>query len=263
MLRRTLAPLLIAVLVLGACSDDGGESLTAAEQGYADAFAKDLADEDDGFGVSPSQGECIGDAIMRVLGAEVFDEAGVEPEDLGGSESPGVLLGEGTVTDEEAADIVRAWNGCVDLVHEFAVRSGDRFDLDEDGLECYEEALEDNDILDEYLEVLFQEADPKAGYSVLQRILGLVQGCTTSPEGKGGVLVESIAASLTANNTLNLVKARCVAQELVDLLGVDRLIALTGNGDLSSVPPEGQEEFAQAIVTATSTCGVPLDQVGG
>jgi hypothetical protein len=264
MLRRILGLLVPVALLFGACSGGDDENpLSDLEQDYADAFAKDLADEDDGFGVSPSQGDCIGEEIMRILGAEVFDEAGVQPADLGGSESPGELLGEGTVTEAQAAEITRAWNECVDLVHEFAVRSGDRFDLDAEGLSCYEDALAEGDVLDEYLEVLFRKADPQAGYTVLQRILGLVQGCTTSAEGKGGVLVESIAASLSANGTLNLVNARCVAQELVDLLGVDRLIVLTGNGDLSTVPPEAQEEFAQAIVTATDTCGVPLSQVGG
>ena len=41
------------------------------EQAYADAFAKDLADEDDGFGVSADEGDCIGEAIMRELGSQV------------------------------------------------------------------------------------------------------------------------------------------------------------------------------------------------
>ncbi len=258
----TLAPALLA----GACSgdDEGGAAsreLTAQEQEYADAFARDLADEDDGFGVSAGAGECIGAAIMDILTAEPFEAAGVEPADLGGDESPGQLLGEGTVTEEQAEQITDAWNDCVDLARQFAIQAGDEFDLDAEGLECFEEALEDAGILDEYLQVSFRRADPRAGNAVLQRIVSIVQGCTRSEAGKGGVLVESIASSLTQDGRLNVIQARCVAQELVDTVGADRLIVLTGNGDLSSVPAERQEEFAAAILAATEACDVPLEQL--
>ncbi|HJR25515.1 MAG TPA: hypothetical protein VJ804_08585 [Acidimicrobiales bacterium] len=261
MLRRTLALLLPLAVVLGACSGDGGSDLSPEAQAYADAFARDLADEDDGFGVSAGEGDCIGEAIMEELGVEVFQQAGVDPEDLGGAESPGQLLGEGTVTEEQAAAITAAWKDCVDLVHEFALRSGDQFDLDADGLECYEDALEESNILDEYLEVSFRAADPGAGQSVLRRIVGLVQECTVSEDGKGGVVVESIAGLLTANGTVELAQARCLAQALVDDLGAGRLLEVTGNGDPTSVPPEMQEEYVTAVDAAAAACGVPPELV--
>ncbi len=264
MSRRTpLALILLAVAVLGACSGDGGPDLTDREQQYADAFATDLADEDDGFGVDQGEGECIGEHIMDELGAEVFEEHDIDPADLGGDESPGELLGEGTVTEEQAAAITDGWNDCVDLARQFARQAGDEFDLDEEGLECFEDELEDSGILDEYLEVSFRRADPRAGNAVLQRIVSLVQTCSKSEEGRGGVLVESIASSLADDGSMNVIQANCVAQELVDLLGADRLIVLTGNGDLSSVPPEAQEEFAQAVLAAAQTCNVPLAELGG
>jgi hypothetical protein len=261
MLRRTLVLLVPLLLVTGACSGDDGSDLPADAQAYADAFAQDLADEDDGFGVSADQGDCIGEAIMGVLGVKVFEDAGVAPVDLGGSESPGQLLGEGTVTEAQAAEITDAWKDCVDLVHEFALRSGDQFDLDAGSLDCYEESLEESEILDEYLDVSFRAADTAAGDSVLRRIVGLVQECTVSEDGNGGVVVDSIAGLLTANGTVDLVKARCVAQAIVDDLGADRLLELTAGGDPTALSPELQAEYFGAVDAAARSCGVPPELV--
>ena len=60
---------------------------------------------------------------------------------------------------------------------------------------------------------------------------------------------------------MTLVQARCVAQALVDDLGADRLLEVTGNGDPTSVSPEMQEEYAAAVDAAASACGVPPELV--
>jgi hypothetical protein len=256
---RQLGSLVVAAVVgLGACSDGG---LSDREQDFADAFAADLSDDDDGFGVDAEGGRCIGTAIMEELGEEPFDEAGVEPEDIAGDESPGELLGGGTVSDDQADVVVERWFDCVDLAATFADEASDEFSLDDEGVDCFEEALRDNGVLVRYLHVSFTSDSREEAQAVLGAIVGLVQGCTETDEG-GGILVDSIAASLAADGRLDADQARCVAQEVVDLVGPERLIEITG-GSFETAPVEVQNEFAAAIVQATGTCGIPPAQLGG
>lgn len=250
---------LVGALALGACSGDGG--LSAREQELADAIAADLSDEDDGFGVDAEGGQCIGEAIMEELGAEPFDDAGVEPEDLAGDESPGELLGGGTVSDDTADVIVERWFDCVDLPATFAREASDEFGLDAAGVECFEAALRDNGVLVRYLHVSFTSDDREEAQAVLGAIVGLVQGCTATDEG-GGILVDSITASLADDGRLTPEQARCVAQQVVDIVGPERLIEITG-GSFETAPADVQDEFAAAILQATGACGIPPAQLGG
>jgi hypothetical protein len=261
MLRRTLALLLPLLVLAGACSGDDGSDLSADAQAYADAFSRDLADDDDGFGVSAGEGDCIGEAIMTELGVKVFKNAGVDPEDLGGAETPGELLGEGVVTEDQAEAIVAGWKDCVDLVHQFALRSGDRFDLDAEGLDCYEEALGEAKLLDDYLAAAFRSADQAQSLKILQRNVALVHQCTVSADGKGGVVVESIAAVLTQDGTVDIAKARCVAQALVDAMGAEKLLEVSPVDGTSTASAELQQQYATALDGAASACGVPAELV--
>ena len=256
--RAAVAPLLV-VLAAAACSGEGG--LSSRERELADAFARDLADEDDGLGVGEEGGVCIGEAIMEELGSEPFDEAGVEPDDIG-DEPPGQLLGAGTVSDEQADAIVAAWRDCVDLSAAFAEQGRDEFGLDDAGVACFEEALRGDDVLDRYLHVSFTSDRPEDAESALSGIVGLVQSCTAA-EGSGGILVDSIAASLAADGQLTAEQAPCVAQQVVDIMGAERLLEITGVGEFETAAPEVQEEFAQAIIDATTACGIPPSQLGG
>jgi hypothetical protein len=257
---RRVGPLLVAaVLLVAACTDDGG--LSAQEQELADAFAADLSDGDDGFGVDADAGQCIGDAIMEELGEEPFEEAGVEPEDVEGEESPGELLGGGTVSDDTADVIVERWFDCVDMAATFAAEARDEFGLDDEGVACFEDALRDNGVLVRYLHVSFTSDSAEEAQAVLGSIVGLVQGCTAGEEG-GGILVDSIAASLAEDGRLTPEQAQCVAQQVVDILGPERLIEVTG-GSFETAPAEVQDEFAAAILQAATACGIPPAQLGG
>lgn len=257
---RRAAVLLAAVVTLAAC---GGGGLSGREQEFADAFARDLADADDGFGVDDEGGECIAEAIMAELGSEPFEDAGVEPEDVAGEEPPGQLLGGGAVSDEQADAIVEGWRDCVDLPAAFAEQARDEFGLDDDGVACFEAALQDDDALDRYIHVSFTSDEPADAESALGAIVNLVQGCTAAEGGGGGILVDSIAASLAADGQLTPEQSQCVAQQVVDIVGAERLIEITGVGELETAPVEVQDEFAQAIVQATTACGIPPTQLGG
>lgn len=261
---RALTIAVIPLLLAAACGGgDGPRSLTSEEQKYADAFARDLSDSDDGLAVDAKGGDCIGAAIVRELGLDPFREAKVTPADVGGDDTPGELLGKGVVSDEQAAHIVAAWKRCVDLPKVFATQASDQFGLDEAGVACFESKLTKSKVLDDYLEVSFTSDDPDDGRQVLNKIVGLVQDCTVSSSGEGGLVVDSIAASLTQSGTLDAEQARCVAQHVVDNLGADTFQGLGSGGSFADAPPEVQRALAQGIVDASRACGIDPSTLGG
>jgi hypothetical protein len=258
-LAAPLVPLALAV-GMGACGG-GDKGLSAAEQRYADAFARDLADGDDGLTFDDEGGRCVGEAIMHELGTKPFLDAKVQPDDLSGDETPGQLLGSNKVTDAQAEAIVTKWNGCVDLPKAFAKQAATQFGLDAHGVTCFEGQLRKSKVLDDYLLVSFTSAEGADLQSVLERIVKLVQQCSAT-KGSGGVLVDSIAASLAQSDGLDATQARCVAQHLVDEVGADQLVSLGQGGTLAAAPKEVQQRFAGAIVGAAQACGVDLSKVG-
>jgi hypothetical protein len=260
----------VALLAVGvtACGKGGGDELRAGrklsepEQKFADAFAKDLADEDDGFGVDATSGQCIGEAIMGIVGIKPFDTAELEPKDLAGDETPGELLGAGAVSQAQATDIVTAWNGCVDLPKVFAEQASGEFKLDAAGQSCFEGELRKSKVLDRYVAVSFTKDDADASRDVLQDIVGLVQGCSAQG-GEGGVLVDSIAASLGQSGLIDAVESRCMAQAVVDTMGADHLLEVTKSGSFADAEPAVRAEFEAALRGAATTCDVPLSKLGG
>src|SRR6187549_3347787 len=125
---RVLVVLATALAFVPACADEGGDDsadtttteasddLTAEEQEYADAFAVTLADDTNGLAVQPDEADCMANAVMAELGVEPFKDADVTPDDIDpeGESSPGELLGDGVVTDEQAHAILDVWEDCVD-----------------------------------------------------------------------------------------------------------------------------------------------------
>jgi hypothetical protein len=256
-----VATLVVATVVIAACSN-GPAKLSAREQTFANAFAKDLSAKD-GFGVDAKGGKCIGDAIMRELGTAPFDKAKVTTKDIGGDKSPGELLGKGTVTNAQAEKISKAWQKCVDLPKLFASQGSDQYKLDAKGQTCFEGKLRKSTVLDQYLKVSFTSDKASDSQTVVQEIVKLVQACSTTG-GQGGVLVDSIATSLSADGTLTTAQARCMAQKIVDDIGANRLLDATkgGNG-LSGASPQVQAEFEGAIVKAAGGCNVSLSELNG
>lgn len=264
MRRTTPAALLLALALVGAgCGGDDAE-LTSEEQAYADAFAADFADEDDGLGVSASEGDCLATVVMAELGVEPFDDAKVEPEDLSGDETPGQLLGEGAVTDAQAEAIYADWESCVDLTATFADGFQTEYETDDDTRECFRAGLAEEDLMRDYMVASFtrgEELTPSE--SPLKELVALIADCTASDTGgSGGVLVDSIAESLAAGGSVTDEQAQCLAQSIVDTIGADKLLESVGDGDLANAPPEVQQAVVDAIAEAAAACGVPLSQLG-
>lgn len=253
-------------LLLGAAAcggDDGGSALSDEEQTYADALATELTDATDGFGVTDDEAACMAESAMGVLGVKPFKDADVSPKDIEDSDSPGELLGEGTVSDKDASAIAEEWGDCADLPTAFAAAGADEFNLDADGVSCLEDGLRDNDILANVIAATFTSEGGEPDGETLRELVGLVSECSAGEGGEGGLLVESIADSLVEGAGLSQEDATCIGQYAVDTVGADRLVELTANGgDFETAPPEVQNELAAAIVAAATECNVPIDRLG-
>jgi hypothetical protein len=266
-MRRTQRLLTIVALVAfaAACGSDDGDELSKEEQAYADAFAEDFADADDGIGVDADEADCMASAIMQEIGTEPFEDADVTTKDLSGDETTGQLLGDGAITTEQAESIYAAWEDCADIPAAFASGAEAQFDADAEGVACIEDGLRDGDALRDYMVESFTSGDePDPTSPGLSGIIALVMDCTGEGEdGAGGAFVDSIAESLAEDGSITQVQARCMAQSIVDTVGVQALLEGGAGGDFESASPELQQQIVTAITGAAGACDVPLSQLGG
>jgi hypothetical protein len=247
------------VVVVVRRSDD--RALTGEEQRYADAFARNLSDGDDALSFDAESGQCVGEAILRELGARPFHEAKVTPADLGRGKLPGELLGEGRVSDAQAAAIAREWNRCKSLVDVFAVQTRQQFGLSDRDVRCFKDRLRRGRVLDTYVRLMFTSSDPADVQEVQRQIVVDAQTCA-SKSGDGGYIVNAVAALFTQDGKVSEESARCLGQHIVDTVGADKLVALSAGERLSDAPPDVQEQFAQAIVDAATACNVDVQSLG-
>lgn len=266
--RFLRATLILALVGAAACSDDGGDEgsssgdeLSSEEQAFADAWATTLVEEDDGFAVPQDDADCMATAIVVELGTEPFEEAELEPADIeDASDSPGELLGAGTITDKQADAILAAWEGCTDLGMMFAEGMGEEMDIDDEAKACLAKGVNEEGLALEGLRPSFTSESSDPSTEVLTAITGLVQECAGSDGG--GPLVDSIAESLAADGSITEEQAQCVAQAMIDEIGVDRLIEL-GVDDGAQVDPTTQQEMMTSVLAAAESCGVDLEAMGG
>lgn len=271
MLRARTAPIALLTLLAVTAAGCGGSSskgaeaeLTKEEQAYADAFAEDLADSTDGLGVTAKQGDCMSRVIMAELGTEPFEKADVSPKDLAGEETPGQLLGEGAVSEEQAGSIYDEWADCGDMTAVFAKSIAAEYEGDAEVTKCLEDGLREDDLMRTFMVDSFtSDEEPDPGKGPLKDLVTLITTCTASGDGSGGALVDSIAESLAEGSTLTPEEAQCLAQSIVDTVGADELMAGVGDGDFSQASPELQQAIVQSITGAAAACNVPLSKLGG
>ncbi len=276
LLIRVLAGL--SLVAAAACSDDSEsgsadetEELSAEAQAYADAWAASLTDDDDGLGVSPGDADCMAEIMMAELGVEIFVEAGVEPSDIDDDanddadddDSPGELLGSGAISDDQADAIITAWGGCTDLAATLAEGLGEELGLEADAMACVEERLAEEGLVPEALRPSFTSEDDEPPADVLAALVELVSGCGEG-SGEGDPFVEGIAEEIAADSNLTDEQARCIAQGMIDAVGLDRMLELGAGGtNLDDADPATQQEIAQAVLAAAEDCGVPLSDLSG
>lgn len=254
---RAAVLLALAALVVAACSDD--EGLSKEEQEYADVISADMTNDEEGMDVTEEEADCMAEAVMGELGAEPFKENDVEPKDLEGDETPGQLLGEGVVSDDQATTIADAWGECSDLPKALSASLTESMELEDEAAQCVEEGLGDGDIVRDYLKAFFtNESEPSPSDPGFAALLDLVTECTAGEDGSGGLIVDGIAESLAASGAVSEEQAQCVAQSIVDEIGADVIM------EASTDPtPELEAQMNQAVLTAAEGCGVTPEQLGG
>ena len=266
--RRRVRPTRLLLLLTvpawalaGACSEEAG--LSEEEQEYSDAFAATLGDDEDGLSVEADEAECMADAVMEELGVEPFEEKDVSPEDIkpGEDGSPGELLGDDAVSQEQAEAIVDVWDEeCVDVVAIMAKSAESEFELDPDGEECFVDGLGEGDLAKRLLIPSFTDADGTPEDEDLAALLRVMEECGGD---EGSPIVQAIAESLAADGSLTDEQAQCLAQGVVDELGLERMSELFSTGDFGDLDADAQNEVAGALLQAASGCGVSPSDFGG
>jgi len=225
-----------------ACSSEAG--LSAEEQEFADAWAATLRDDEDGLSAGADEAVCMGEAIMAELGAPVFEDADVTPDDISRDEdsnSPGELVGGGVIADSQANAILDVWeDDCVDLADLLSESAAEDFSLDDEGQTCFAEGMESDDLARDLLLPSFTSSTDTPDAATLSELLELVDSCGG---GGGSAIVSSIADGLSADGSLTEEEAECIAQAMVDAIGLERLIA-------------------GALVAAAGSCDVPISAFG-
>lgn len=272
-LARVALALALAAGGVAACGEDdadgdgGGRSLSAEEQAYAEAWAENLSEDDDGLSLTAEEASCMGEAIMAELGTERFAEAGVEPDDITAADddnSPGELLGAGAISEAEANAIIDTWEGCVDLAALFAASAVEEFDLDDDGEACVADALGEGDLVRQGFVVSFVTDDDDPPAELVTALIDVLEECSSGSEGGGGLIVDGIAESILEDGNLTEEQAQCVARAMVETIGLERLIELGGeDADLDDASPEVQQEVAGAVLDAAASCDVSLSDLSG
>lgn len=281
MRRRWSVLVLVPAIAFGAAAcgdDDDGEAggggggdveLTSEEQAFADAWAATLSDSDgEGPSFDEDEAQCMAEAMMAEIGTAPFDEAEIGPEDIDAEsdedESPGELLGAGVITDAQADAILETWDGCADLNAAFVEQIAADTELDDGARECLIEGVEDGDLVSEGFKSTLTSDDSEPPDEIVTRLVTLMTTCGGDGDGQGGPIVDSIAESLAADGSLDAEQAQCLAQAMVDDIGIDRLLELgLSGGDFEDAGPEVQQEMAGAILSAAEACDVPLSSLGG
>ncbi len=270
-MRRTLLSLLALatpVALLAACGDDDdsgdGGGLSAEEQEHVDAWVVNLTESEDGLTVPEGDAGCMARAIVEGIGTEPFVDADVTPEDIADGRSPGELVGDGVIPEEDARAVLADWDGCTDLGRLLADASREDFELDDDGATCLAEGLNDQGLAADLLVASFTSASGNPGdQGLLTDFTLLVDECSAGADG-GGALVDAFAESLLGDGTLTEEQAQCLAEGTVGTIGRERLVELSlEDGEFSDAPPEVQAEVTQALLDAAVDCDVPVSAFGG
>jgi hypothetical protein len=86
---------------------------------------------------------------------------------------------------------------------------------------------------------------------------------TTEEQVPAAAIRDAIAASFSAGGAVTEEQAQCLAQSIVDSMGLQALNDVGAGADFSNASPEVQQQLVEAVSDAAAACDVPLSQLGG
>jgi hypothetical protein len=189
----------------------------------------------------------------------------VKPKDINADgvtdDTPGKVLGDGVISEAQANAILDEWEGCADLDRLFAQSTATEFVLDADGVQCVADGLHEADLTRQAFLPSFTTDSDDIPPELVTDLIGVVEGCSSAGSGDSAI-VDAIAESLAGPN-ITTEQARCLAQAMIDDLGLDRLVELgLQSGDFDTASAEAQNEIVQATLDAATSCDVPLSALG-
>ena len=86
---------------------------------------------------------------------------------------------------------------------------------------------------------------------------------TTEEQVPAAAIRDAIAASFSAGGAVTEEQAQCLAQSIVDSMGLRALNDVGAGADFSNASPEVQQQLVEAVSDAAAACDVPVSQLGG
>lgn len=185
MRTSSLAIVVSGLLVLAACGDDddggGAGSLSSEEQDYVDAAMVDF-DAEEAAPMTKDDAECIVTSMVDVLGTDRLEELGLTPEDFSSTDS----FPEG-LTEDEADDVIKGFNECVDMADLFLQEITADQDLSDDAKECLVDAFDEDVINQIFRTVLVKGQDAiQEDQELMSELLKAMAECPEAMAGLGG-----------------------------------------------------------------------------
>lgn len=158
---------------------EGGGGGDADEGAYVDALSGTL--QDAGADWTTAEADCMAAAIVDVTGADLWVDSGVTPDDIANAgssaDSPGILLGAGTISDDQADDILDGWEDCVDYNEKFAETLRGEAGVEDDQIPCIAGGLEASGAVREGFKQTFTQEVSQPDDSILQAIVTVFETC--------------------------------------------------------------------------------------
>jgi hypothetical protein len=170
-MKRVLFAVVVAVFLLGACGDDGGDS--ADGDGELDAAAVDkvkvsLVDADQGFGLSDAEAQCVAESVVGQFGTERSNEIDWE------AETP-------PFTEGESKQAAAAFDECLDLNVLFTRVFTEDATVSDESKTCLEGAIDEGDAR-AFLEEVFLPTGEGPSEETTSKLDAALEECLTAEE---------------------------------------------------------------------------------